>query len=139
MTTPAVTPGKGVTLAVTVGTATVTIGQIASLTAPGVTQQVIDTTDLDQTWDTVIGSINRSTEMSGVLNWDASHTSHDDVWTCATSSTVRPYLVTFPNSGNSTQGFDGVMTKFEPTEATPEGIVKVNFSVKPSGPISLTV
>lgn len=139
MTTPAITPGKGVTLAVTNGTATVTIGQIASLTAPGVSQQMIDTTDLDQTWDSGVGSLLRSTEMSGVLNWDAAHTSHDDVWAVAQSTAVHAYLVTFANSGNSTLGFDGIMTKFEPTEATPEGIVKVNFSVKPSGAVTLTV
>lgn len=139
MTTPAITPGKGVTLAVTNGTATVTIGQIASLTAPGISQQFIDTTDLDQTSDTGVGSLIRSTEMSGVLHWDAANTTHDDVWTVAQSTAVHAYLVTFANSGNSTLGFDGIMTKFEPTEATPEGIVKVNFSVKPSGPVTLTV
>ena len=76
MTDPNVTPGKGTTLKLTVSSTPTLIGQITNIQPPKVSQVAIDTTDLDATWKTCIGSVLDGGEVSFTLNWDASNAVH---------------------------------------------------------------
>ena len=139
MTDPVVTPLKGTVLQLTVTSTLTTIGQIESISQMySVSQQPIDTTGLDSSWKTFIGSIPDAGELQFVLNWNPSNTVHGNVWSAAQSATPVAWQITCADAGAATLGFSGVMTQFQPQGGNVEGIVKVNCTLKITGAVTIT-
>lgn len=138
MTTPNVTPGKGTTLKITISATPTLIGQIQSITPFNASSEPIETTDLDQSWKTYIGSIKDGGSLTFVLNWDADASVHGTLWSKYTGQAVETFLVTFTNTGASTAGFDGVITGFQVGSAAVNNIVTATLTVKISGAVTVT-
>lgn len=138
MTTPVVTPGKGTTLKVSVSGTPTLIGQIQSITPFTATGEAVETTDLDQTWKSYIGSILDGGTLTFVLNWDADNSMHGTVWTKFTGQAVESFTVTFVNAGASTAAFSGVITGFNIGAAQTNNIVQATITVKVTGAITVT-
>lgn len=138
MADPVVTPGKGTVVQLTVVSTLTTIPQIENLTIPGLSQATIDTTGLDNSWKTCIGSIPEGGELSFTLNWNPGNTVHGNVFTASQSATPVAWSIACADAGAAAITFSGVMTKFQPQSVNAEGIVKVDCTLKVSGAITIT-
>ena len=98
----------------------------------------MDTTDLDATWRTFVATVLDGGELTFVINWDTANTQHAALWSKLSGRAVETWLVTYPDTGATTIGFDGPITGFDIGTSQVDNNVKVTLKIKVSGAITVT-
>ena len=129
-------PSQGCTLSVGSSASPIVftaIGDVVSFSGPSGSKGEIDTTDVAATAKTYIGSLPDLGTISFELNYIPTDTQHAQLRSdfLSATSVSRRYRLTFSDSPQSTQDFDGYVQSFSTD-------VGVDAALKASGEIRIT-
>ena len=128
--------GKGTVLKVTISASLTAIPQITSLTPGGVTNDKVDTTNLDSVWMESDSTIPDGTPISGQLNLDMADTEHRALHALAVAGTSAACEV-LPPTGGYKFTFTAFFTQFNFDSVDVKGIHKVSFTLQPVGAVTI--
>lgn len=120
------------------GTSYTTIGQIQSITGPGLTRETVDVTTHDNAnmWRSFIKGLKDGGELSFDILYDPVLGTHNYslglLSDFGDDSTIPNFRLTFPDAANTQWTFPGIVTNFEASEPIDDAL-KASITIKVSG------
>lgn len=120
------------------GTSYTDIGQVSSITGPGLSRETIDVTTHDSAswWREFIKSLKDGGEVSFDIMYDPVLGTHDYstglLSDFADDDTVAAWRLVFPDAANTTWTFPGIITGAESSEAI-DDVLKMSITIKVAG------
>ena len=117
------------------GSAYVKVADVTSIDGPSITVGTSETTDLEDTAATYIGTYMDGGELSGSMNYDPQSASHQALTTMLVGADLQSWKMVFGDVSNSTFEFDGILTGFSVTGVESSSHVTADYTIKVSGVI----
>jgi predicted secreted protein len=125
------------------GSAYTAIGQVTSISGPGLARETVDVTTHDNMdmWRSFIKSLKDGGEVSFDILYDPVLGTHNYstglLSDFADDSTIANFRLTFPDAGTTEWTFPGIVTGFETAEPIDDAL-KATITIKCSGTPTLT-
>ncbi len=113
------------------------IVQITSISGPGISQEPVDVTDLDDTWKTFVVDIPDGGEVTVELIWDPETATHVDFIDMLADTVVTPCQIVYSDDGAAKYAWNGWLTNFEPTANRGEALT-ATATIKVTGAITVS-
>ena len=134
----AVVKGKGTVLELSIAGPFVAIAQLKEVAGPSLEVRTVEGTDLSETAASFCATIKDAGELTGKLNFDpvaVTHQALTDLWVTPTDG--ESWKLIFADAANTEWPFTAILTGFQPTGMTPEGILEADFTLKLTGDVVL--
>lgn len=132
------TPGKASYLKLSISSVFTTLGQLVSVQPPQMSMGTVETTTLSSTWRTFIATVLDGGEVTCTVNYDASDSSHAQLWTDFQAGTVDSWKIVFADTGAAEVAFSGIITALEWGEYTIDDLVQLNITIKVTSTVTIT-
>jgi hypothetical protein len=126
---------KGATLHVTISSTLTKIPQCTNITPPGYSVDKIDTTDLESTVMECDSTIADPQPITATVNFDPADTEHIALHALAEAGSIVACQVKLAASKQYT--FNAYVASWQPQGLEVKGIQKVDFSLQPTGAITI--
>lgn len=116
------------------------IADVTDISPPGLSRSTIDVSDHSSPtkYAEFIGGLRDAGEVSLTLNYDVTSAAQNKLRDDLETDAANQYQIVFPDAGNQTWGFSGLVTAFEPA-APRDGVITAQVTIKVSGVIDFDV
>lgn len=111
------------------------VGDVVSISGPGISKEEIDVTALDSSSKEYIGALDDAGEMTLELNWNPQDTGHVGLRSDAEGSTARGYRVIWADVSSTQLDFQGEAMEFS-INTEPNDAVKASVRIKVNGSLT---
>lgn len=132
--------GNGFLLQQSIASVFTTISKRVEIDMPDMEHKVVEDTDLDSAWVTVVTTaLKDGGELNLTINYDPKQATHASLWTSFTTHLLDAYKLKFTNASTVSElAFSAYLTKFKPGTAKVGDMVQGKITLRISGAATLT-